>query len=193
LSTVARPVLQIGADAPDRTLSELIEFPTDSEEARPETALSETTAGSRVGWHTPATQRLERLGDMSPRQLVDVLASGLERQLPRTMFVLVPAFALILQVLYIRRRWFYAEHFIFTLHFHAFAFTLFLTLLILPAGWWTQILLLWGVLYLFLAMHRVYAQSVWRTALKFAVLTSVYSVLLLVGFLASLAVTLLLV
>jgi hypothetical protein len=193
LSTVARPALRAELDTPDASIRELIVGSAGSDADAAEPTQSAAMTDGVSGWKAAAMQRVEHLGGMSPQQLVEALASGLERQLPRTMFVLLPAFALILKVLYVRRGWFYAEHFVFALHFHAFAFTVFLLLLILPGGWWTRLLMLWGVLYLFLAMHRVYAQSVWRTAVKFTVLTSVYWMLLLVGFIASLAVTLLLV
>jgi hypothetical protein len=214
LSLVARPSLQFGIDAPDASIRELLEQSIEQERPvdddgtvpGPGTAPADPTvltpadapaedarAGPTGAWSISVAERIETLGNMSPRQLGDALVAGFERQLPRTMFVLLPAFALILKLLYLRRHWYYAEHFVFTLHFHAFAFTIFLLLLLLPDGWWTTWVLLWGVLYLFLSMHRVYRQSIWRTALKFSLLTSVYATLLVLAIVASAVFTLLLV
>jgi hypothetical protein len=147
----------------------------------------------RVGWwEISLNERLERLGGLTPQQLIDTLVEGFERNLPRMMFVLLPIFALILKLLYVRRRWYYAEHFIFSLHIHAFFFSLFLLVLLLPAGVWKTILLLWGVLYLALAMHHVYRQSLWKTAMKFFLLNALYFTVLIVAVAASVVVTVML-
>lgn len=216
-SLFARPSLRLGIEAPDASIRQLIEQGLEQERAQagleadtipvtgvePAAAAEQTAVGDAADtlsaadrprpWHISLAERVETLGNMSPRQLGDALVAGFERQLPRTMFVLLPAFALILKLLYVRRHWYYAEHFVFTLHFHAFAFTIFLLLLLLPDGWWTSWLLFCCVLYLFLAMHRVYRQSVWRTALKFSLLTSLYATLLVLAVIASAVITLLLV
>jgi hypothetical protein len=170
-------------------------------EPRPEVERSGGASSSlpdlgtlNVGGQTISiSERAERLGTMTPQQLIDTIVAGFERYLPRVMFVLLPVFALILKLLYMRRKWYYAEHFIFALHFHAFAFSLLFLLLVLPSGLWTAGLVLWGVVYLAVAMHRVYAQPVWKTGLKFMLLTGVYSILLTVAIFGTVAASILLV
>jgi hypothetical protein len=131
------------------------------------------------------TEHLERLSGMTPQQLFETAFAGFEKYLPRMMFVLLPVFALILKLLYLRRRWFYAEHFIFALHFHAFAFAVFFLLITLPANVWTAGLVLWSIVYLAVAMRKVYKQSIPKTAIKFLLLTGVYAGLVLLGVAAS--------
>lgn len=148
----------------------------------------------RLGWWSISLEeRQERLGGMSVQALIGTARAGFERYLPRMMFILLPVFALLLKLLFIRRRWYYAEHFIFTLHVHALAFTALLVLLLLPGGAWTGLLLLWCAVYLFVAMYRVYRQSFWKTSLKYLILTGSYSFLLSLAVAGSVVLSLLLV
>lgn len=101
--------------------------------------------------------------------------------LPKAMFVFVPVFALLLKLLYRRSGRFYAEHFLFALHFHAFSFlTLGLSLVVLRGSVrpLQQIIILG---YLFLALRRVYGQPRVRTFLKAGFLWFTYGVLLLIA------------
>jgi hypothetical protein len=156
-------------------------------------ALGEAGTFHIAGQTISLVERAERIGRLTPQQLVETLLAGFERYLPRIMFILLPVFALILKVLYLRRRWYYAEHFIFALHFHAFAFALFFLVLVLPIGGWKGLLVLWGVVYLALAMHQVYRQSFWKTGAKFLLLTGSYSVLLMLAVASSVLLSMLLV
>jgi hypothetical protein len=145
-------------------------------------------------WQIDVGARAERLGGMTFEGLAAAFRDSFERYLPRMMFLLLPLFALILKLLYVRRRWYYAEHFIFSLHLHGFFFALFLLLLVLPGGTvLTRVLMLWGLLYLFFAMRHVYRQSWLKTGLKYLMLTAVYSVALLLTFAGLVVTTLLLV
>jgi hypothetical protein len=101
--------------------------------------------------------------------------------LPKAMFVFVPVFALLLKLLYRRSGRFYAEHFLFALHFHAFSFlALGLSLVVLSGSVrpLAQVIIL---SYLFLALRRVYGQSRVRTVLKAGFLWATYGVLLLMA------------
>ncbi len=98
----------------------------------------------------------------------------IERNLPKVMFFLLPLFALLLRLLYLRREWVYAEHIVFSLHYHALTFALFATALL--AGRWIPgwIVLPLVALYLPLSMRRIYRQGWVRTLLKSAVLGLLY-------------------
>lgn len=137
--------------------------------------------------------KYQRLKQMEPRQRRDVLLDAVQEQLPRLMFAMLPVFALLLKLLYLRSGRFYVEHFVFALHFHAFAFLL-STLLIgveqLPGAANVAAIPLaavgWIYLYLFVAMKKVYGQGIVRTGGKYAALLLSYFFLLVLGFVVSL-------
>lgn len=133
-------------------------------------------------WQRPLALRMarqqERLNAMGPEAVRAAFIAGLERNAPKAAFVALPLFALLLKLLYIRRRRMYVEHFVFALHFHAFAFLVATAMLLVPGGGVSGLLWLWLVGYLWWAMRRVYRQGWVRTTLKFSVLTGVYFVLL---------------
>lgn len=106
--------------------------------------------------------------------------------IPRVMFFLVPAAALILALLW-RRRWL-SEHAVLALHLHAFAFAVFTALLGLRLLPWSgprtvlgPVLWAWLVAWVLLALRRVYGQP-WRWTLpKAAVAVLLYLVALGLG------------
>jgi hypothetical protein len=111
------------------------------------------------------------------RRIVDTTLE----ELPKVMFLLLPVFALLMKLLYVRRKRYYIEHFIFALHWHAFAFLLFCIFIVIRADWLAIAVLASIAIYTFLAMKRVYGQGVFKTALKWLVLGYVYTVLLCIG------------
>ena len=112
------------------------------------------------------------------------------------MFVLVPIFALLLQLAYRNRRHHYPAYVYFSLHIHAFVFLLFsLNLLVgLLKVDALDTLMFWLVLlgvpvYLYLAMRRVFGGSRKRTLLRLFMLGCTYSFCLLVGITTVFALT----
>jgi len=87
-----------------------------------------------------------------------------------TLLLMMPILALVLKLFYIRHDYFYVEHLIFTLHFHAFTFILILILGLfghyLP-GLIITITILSIFIYLYLAMKKVYHQKKGKTFVKF--------------------------
>lgn len=205
-----QPLSDIFQDDPDQPMSveEVIRMLSedDAATAPPPEAASPAGAGEepvlempvppqvvRVGpWEVNAAGRMERIRRMSPAALLAAFADGFERYLPRLMFVLLPLFALLLKLLYLRQRRFYAEHFIFALHFHAFIFVIFGLLLLLPSEPWTPLIVLWMHLYLWMAIKYVYRQSWVMTSAKFFLLYGSYAVLLAMAFSAAVLLILLL-
>lgn len=107
---------------------------------------------------------------------------------PYLMFLMLPIFALLLKLLYIRRGRLYMEHMIFSLHMHAFTFFAFTIGLLLDrtgVGWlgtvgtWIQLA---PLLYLVLAMRHVYEQGLIKTTIKVTILLSIYMTILSFGF-----------
>lgn len=85
------------------------------------------------------------------------------------MFIFLPLFALILKILYRRRKRFYIEHVIFTLHFFSFIFFVLMlfaliNLIQIELPKWIMLLIILG--YLYLSMLKVYNQSWGKTLLK---------------------------
>ncbi len=108
------------------------------------------------------------------------------------LFLLMPVFALLLQLLYIRRKRYYIEHLIFSLNMHSFA------LLILSLVFALKLLLkgednflYYGILiipvYFTVGMKNFYSQGYFKILLKVLLLGLSYGFLLLI-FLSTLAV-----
>lgn len=85
------------------------------------------------------------------------------------MFLFLPLFALLLKLFYVRRKRLYIEHFIFTLHFYSFIFFLFILFILIrliPINipWWIMLSII--LIYLYIAMFKVYNQSWIKTFFK---------------------------
>ncbi len=106
---------------------------------------------------------------------------------PYLMFVLLPVFALLLKLLYLRQGRLYAEHIIFTLHMHALTFVAFALSTLLDTADVAQLseLSTWVAVspfvYVVVAMWRVYGQGLPTTLAKSFLLFLTYSIILVVG------------
>lgn len=113
----------------------------------------------------------------------DLYVSTLLKNISYALFLLMPLFALILQLLYIRRKRYYMEHLIFSVNMHSFAL-LILTLmvamqLILPGNnAYLAYFLLIIPLYFIVGMKRFYRQGIFKVILKAMILGLIYSILL---------------
>jgi len=112
---------------------------------------------------------------------------GMIDRAPYVMFFLLPLFAFLLKLLYIRRKKLYVQHLIFALHIHAFIFFTFAIatgclLSELPAlntiGSW---LTLAPFIYVYVAMQHVYQQGWIKTGIKLFVLFTMYNTVLTFG------------
>ena len=106
--------------------------------------------------------------------------------LPKLLFLLLPISALILKLLYIRRKRYFTEHFVFTLHVHSFIFFLLIVSTIISIIFGTSnqsgIIILLSLLYIFVATRNTYHQSWFKTSLKSLLFFSIYLVSLVVVF-----------
>ena len=100
---------------------------------------------------------------------------------PQILFLSLPFFALILKVLYLRRKkFYYVSHLIFTIHFYIFVYIIILLENFLRAGsnfkylGWLEIvgliMTISPVYYLYRAMRNFYEQSRWKTIFKLFIL-----------------------
>ncbi|MGH7464371.1 MAG: hypothetical protein ACREK1_04290, partial [Longimicrobiales bacterium] len=140
----------------------------------------------------PALERkLAQVGHLPVRDAIRAVLRDLLEYAPHMVFLLLPLFALMLKLLYIRRSRYYAEHFVFALHVHAFVFVMFTVMFILPWDWLNGMLVLWIVVYVWLALQRVYRQGWFRTTVKWSTLGWTYAWFLLFGVVGLGVVTLL--
>lgn len=122
-----------------------------------------------------------------PRAFGQALTANLQR----AFFLLLPVFALVLKLLYLRRGILYLDHLVFALHYHAFAFVILTALILARANLPRPVavpivvtLWLWIFVYLFLALRRVYGDSSLKAGLRFAALMISYGavfILALIG------------
>jgi hypothetical protein len=98
-------------------------------------------------------------------------AKTMAENMPRALFAIVPMVALVLTLLYLRRRVLYVEHFVFALHELTFAFIVLGVVHLATlrgAGGLVGVVLLLLPLHVLFAMRRVYAQAWGWTVVKFA-------------------------
>ena len=148
-----------------------------------------------------ANENMERVLRTKVAQAIEdpweAVSSAIDRG-PYLMFLLLPIFAFLLKLLYIRRGRLYVEHLIFSLHVHAFAFFAFTVGLLLGQSsvGWLQATAPWvdasPLLYLVLAMSHVYEQGLIKSTIKSFILLSIYSIVFAIGFVALLFVAVLL-
>jgi hypothetical protein len=134
-------------------------------------------------------RREAELNAMPPREAVRIAYGGMIGSVSAVVFLLVPAFALLLKALHPRRL--YTEHFVFFLHLHAAAFLLGLLPLLVQRKWIILPFLLWLAGYLFLALRRVYGSGWLGTAARWGVVLVMYGVALMAVFLSVIVITVL--
>lgn len=111
---------------------------------------------------------------------------------PKMMFVLLPLFALYLKWMYDKKKWFYADHAVFSIHLHVFFFLFFLVCTALDTLFHIEVFTSFGLIvifgYLVIALRNTYGQSWGKSLLKGALVTIAYLVTLLFVFVSFVAV-----
>ena len=129
-------------------------------------------------------------------ELIRDLVNNYLHNCPKVLFVSLPIFALLLKLLYIRRRrFYYVDHGIFSIHLYIFTFLILLVLFGIRelqglTGWsWLNwifaLVILYPFFYYYKAMRRFYAQGRAKTILKYLLLLVLsFSVQLIIFLLA---------
>ncbi|WP_394706704.1 DUF3667 domain-containing protein [uncultured Draconibacterium sp.] len=97
-------------------------------------------------------------------------------------FLLLPLFALILKLIYIRRRHNYMRHLVFSIHIHSFIFLVMTTIIGLYLLFDKDIANVSGILflsvpiYIIIALKKFYGQSIGKVVLKFFALSFIYNI-----------------
>jgi hypothetical protein len=132
------------------------------------------------GW---ICSRLQRRIDVDREGLIREIAQVRERfiaNLGATMFVLVPAFSLLLMLAYANRRMRYTEHLVFALHLHAFWFLAMGVMLssIDALELAAMVAVPW---YALAAMRRVYGGRRWPRLLRAMAVGALYALTLVLA------------
>ncbi len=132
-------------------------------------------------WLKPVSSRVVEASDR-PEKLVDEFSESI----PLAMFVLLPAYALLLKLMFYSRNntIFYSEHMVFAIHLHVLAFLIFTINLLLPdSSMLGEIVFVALFLYLgfysYRAMRSYYGRSRFATFWRFSLLGILYGSLFL--------------
>ncbi len=156
-------------------------------------------AGKRDNWFQRVVQKknlaLRKKYRNEPEKGFTAISDSFLHRLPYMLFVSLPLFALILKLLYIRnKKYYYADHAIFSIYHYIFTFILFLILFGLDKltdipglgflDFVMALLFLSGGGYLYVSMKKFYQQGYGKTFLKFLLLNISGIILLAVLFAA---------
>ncbi len=116
---------------------------------------------------------------------------GLHDHTPQVVFLLLPVFALLLKLIYLRSKNYYIEHVVFSFYFHSYVYLILLLIVLLNStGWpfvsnYADVLFLAIPVNLYQGMKRVYRQTGGKTLIKFSIITCMYGLVLVVAVIAA--------
>jgi len=133
------------------------------------------------------------------KEIKEKFVEGLGHNFPKALFVYMPLFAFILWLFHGKKRWYYFDHGIFTLHYFSFLLLIFLIqflvakfkdafdgnfIIATATGIIEFVLFLWMFYYFFPAHHRFYGETRWISFLKSIAMFFINMVLMFVVILA---------
>jgi len=128
--------------------------------------------------------RIDRFKKLPGPEKEAQIVDGIFRYGPYAMFVLLPAFAFLLEILYLGRKRrhparprLYAEHLVFAAHNTAFLSLGIIAATLAPYGLLRAIVIVWMVVYLLWSMRAVYAGSWLGIVARASAIVLAYSVL----------------
>jgi hypothetical protein len=145
------------------------------------------------------TRAKEKMGEHGTN--MQLFLRTLISNLPYMVLCCIPLFALVLKLLYIRRKVFYIDHLIYALHIHTFAYLAVMLIVAITIGlngvapgalpgWIIGLLWATFAVQIFLSIRRVYRQSWFLTIFKFFLGGFVYLIVLLMALAATFFITL---
>ena len=143
----------------------------------------------------------EKMGEHGTK--MGLFISTLFSNLPYMMLCCIPLFALVLKLLYVRRRLFYIDHLIYALHIHTFFYAGVMLIVLATiglirfapgalAGWLIALLWIAFVTQIFLSIRYVYRQGWFLSVFKFLFGGFVYLIVLVLALAATFFATLVL-
>ncbi|MFS4469545.1 DUF3667 domain-containing protein [Maribacter sp. 2210JD10-5] len=140
--------------------------------------------------HGIKNSRENRMSFSSTKSLIKVqrqpgeYVSSLISKLPFTTFFLLPVFTVFIWLIYIRKKYTYTDHLIFSFHNQSLLFILliisYLIDTIFGVGSGGIFLLIFGI-YLYKAMRNYYEQGRFKTIVKYLFLNTIFIILAIIG------------
>lgn len=120
--------------------------------------------------------------------------------LPYMILACIPLFALVLKILYLRKRIFYIDHLVYAFHIHSFAFLNIMLIVLITlglkrtipsqlAGWLIAAMWVAFAVQIFLSIRRVYKQGWFWSVVKFFVGGLVYLTVLMLALVTTFLIT----
>ncbi len=111
-------------------------------------------------------------GDNAGKRLGEDFTNAFKENFSKILFYLLPIFALLLKLLYVRRDFYYSEHLVFSIYFYNFFYlaailSLLLSYIPFLGGLFTALIACWILAYLPIAMKRMYKQNWRKTIFKY--------------------------
>jgi len=123
---------------------------------------------------------LQELWKLNPALVLDTVF----KKLSQVLFLVLPILALLMSILYIRRKYYFIEHLLLSLNFHSFVFVIIIIfdlLYVLHNDMINSYMyyLLWTIpIYFFMGMKYYFKQSWFKTFVKFIILGFFYNIIL---------------
>jgi len=161
-----------------------------------DSAQATLSVEKRDGWlMRRLTQRSielnQKYGDKPGEFANDFWKASLEN-FSAVLFFLLPVFALLLKLLYVRRNYFYSEHLVFSIYYYNFFYfagsVMMLVGLVPALGWLSTLIGYIIYFYLLVAMKRMYGQGWGKTVAKFFVFSFIFMLCFFFAFLTNLFV-----
>lgn len=114
----------------------------------------------------------------------ELLVAKFLKYLSWSFFILLPVFALLLKLFYLKRKQYFIRHFIFSIHFHSYIFFMLIIAILLGlifnslSGYVLLIGFISIPVYFLLAMKNFYGQGIRKLLSKFIGVSIVYNVIL---------------
>lgn len=103
----------------------------------------------------------------------------------QVLFYLLPFFALLLKLLYIRRDFYYSEHLVLSIYYYNFfylAASIMMLINLVPGiGFISTVIGFWIYIYFLFAMKQMYQQGWKKTIFKFVIFSFIFALLVLIG------------
>ena len=159
----------------------IVKHSTDSAEGFKLDSLKVNTGNAAV--NNKLTKRFKEIFSEGNETEREMFLEKFKHNFPKVMILLIPFLAFFLWLFNLRHKTLYVEHLIFTVYVHCFVyllltFSFLLSLLWEPAFAWSFLLL---IIYIILSMKVFYNQGTAKSIVKFILVSTCYSLILLVG------------
>lgn len=124
--------------------------------------LGDDIEGSLSSKLKAKVENANKVGATNPKRLIAKIIDSM----PAVTFFLLPFYALVFKLIFLKNKRYYAEHLIFAVHFNCFLFSFYTLIMIAQvslgpmfAAWLVVIFIAWSNIYLAKSIKRVYQQN----------------------------------